>query len=110
MKVILQEITHEKVSGGLMVEGSGPTAEGRLETLKTARKSKIELEPILQGGIRYNVIGIDLPPAGWPKSREPGLTVKNPSSTRKSRNAKMTQKCRTGESHGTLEQNFSKGF
>ena len=49
---------------------------------------------------------------GWPKSREPGPTVKNrprnPSSTRKSRNAKMTQKCRTGESHGTLGQKFSK--
>ena len=26
MKVILQEITHEKVSGGLMVEDSNPTA------------------------------------------------------------------------------------
>jgi hypothetical protein len=59
------------------------------------------------------MIRIDLPPAGWPKSREPDLKVKNrprnPSSTRKSRNAKMTQKCRTGKSHDTLGQNFSKG-
>jgi hypothetical protein len=58
------------------------------------------------------VIRIDLPPAGRPKGREPGLKVKNrprnPSSTRKSRNAKMTRKCHTGESHGTLGQNFSK--
>ena len=47
MKVILQEITHEKVSSGLMVEDSGPTAEDRPETLKSARRSKSELETIL---------------------------------------------------------------
>ena len=112
MKAILQEITYEKVSGGLMVEDCSPTAGDRPETLKSARRSKIKLETILWGGIRWNVIRIDLPPAGWPKSREPALTIKNqprnPSSARKSRNAKMTQKCRTGESHGTLGQNFSK--
>ena len=47
MKVILQEITHEKVSGGLTVENSGPTAEGRPETLKSAQRSRIESETIL---------------------------------------------------------------
>ena len=47
MKVILQEITYEKVSGGLMVKDSGPTTEGRPETLKSARRSKIESETIL---------------------------------------------------------------
>ena len=47
MKVILQEITYEKVSGGLMIEDSGSTAEGRPETLKSARRSKIESETIL---------------------------------------------------------------
>ncbi len=40
MKAILQEITYEKVSGGLMVEDSGPTAGDRPETLKSARRSK----------------------------------------------------------------------
>ena len=47
MKVILQEITHGKVSGGLMVKDSGPTAEDRHKTLKSARRSRIESETIL---------------------------------------------------------------
>jgi hypothetical protein len=47
MKAILQEITYEKVSGDLMVEDSGPTAGDRPETLKSARRSKIESETIL---------------------------------------------------------------
>ena len=47
MKAILQEITYEKVSGGLMVKDSGPTTEGRPETLKSARGARIESESIL---------------------------------------------------------------
>ena len=47
MKAILQEITHEKVSGGLMVKDSSPTAGDRPETLKPALQSKIESETIL---------------------------------------------------------------
>ena len=47
MKAILQEITYEKVSGSLMVEDSSPTAGDRPETLKSARRSKIESEAIL---------------------------------------------------------------
>ncbi len=47
MKAILQEITYEKVSDGLMVEDSGPTAGDRAETLKSARRPKIESETIL---------------------------------------------------------------
>ena len=47
MKAILQEITYEKVSGGLTVEDSSPTAGDRPETLKSARRSKIESETIL---------------------------------------------------------------
>jgi hypothetical protein len=47
MKAILQEITYEKVSGGLMVEDSGLTAGDRPETLKSARGSKIESGTIL---------------------------------------------------------------
>ena len=47
MKAILQEITYEKVSGGLVVEDSGPTAESRPKTLKSARRSKIESETVL---------------------------------------------------------------
>ncbi len=47
MEVILQEITYEKVLGGLMVEDSGPTTGDRPETLKLARRSKIESETTL---------------------------------------------------------------
>ena len=47
MKAILQEITYEKVSGGLMVTDSSPTVGDRPETLKSARWSKIESETIL---------------------------------------------------------------
>jgi hypothetical protein len=47
MKAILQEITYEKVLGGLIVEDSGPTAGDQPETLKSTRRSKIEVETIL---------------------------------------------------------------
>jgi hypothetical protein len=47
MKAILQEITYEKVSNGLMVEDSGPMAGDQPETLKSARRPKIESETIL---------------------------------------------------------------
>ena len=46
MKVILQEITHGKVSGSPMVKDSGPTAEDRPKTLKSVRRSKIESETV----------------------------------------------------------------
>ena len=46
MKIILQEITHGKVSGGPMVKDSGQTAKDRHETLKSARRSRIESETI----------------------------------------------------------------
>ena len=47
MKVIWQEITHGKVSGGLMVKDSGPTAEDRPKTLKSTQRSKIESDTVL---------------------------------------------------------------
>jgi hypothetical protein len=40
MKVFLQKVACEKVSGDPIIEGSGPTIEDRPETLKSTRGQK----------------------------------------------------------------------
>ena len=47
IRAILQEITYGKVSGGPVIEDFGPTAGDWPETLKPARRSKIEPKPFL---------------------------------------------------------------